>query len=124
MEFTGNNSDAGTHIEVILYFACTLSLTLKYVCITANREKLAKNINAAVVDWSSAKNDEKSYKIMKKHTSKSRLCTLFMLYSAYICGSLYLLSVIAVNLKQIFLQDQMVNISDGNIIFLYYLLNY
>lgn len=88
------------------------------MCITANRGKLTKNINAAIADWSSAKNDEESYKTMKKHTSKSRLCTLFMLYSAYICGSLYLLIVIVINLKQIFLQDQMVNISDGNMIFL------
>ncbi|KAG5324313.1 OR13A protein, partial [Pseudoatta argentina] len=50
-------------------------------------------IMAAVADWVSAKNDEKSYKIMKKCAFKSRLCTFLMLYSAFICGSLYLLIV-------------------------------
>jgi len=117
MEFAENNSNAGTSIDAMLYFACTLASNLKYFCITANRGKLAKNINAATADWLSAKNDEKSYKIMKKHASESRLCTFFMLYSAYTCGSLYMLNVIFINLKEIFLQDQM-NVSNGNVIFL------
>ncbi|KAG5343729.1 OR2A protein, partial [Acromyrmex charruanus] len=72
-------------------------------------------IMAAVADWVSAKNDEKSYKIMKKYAFKSRLCTLLMLYSAFICGSLYLLSVLVMNLIEIFLQDQMMNVSNGNV---------
>jgi len=117
VEFAENNSDADTSMDAIIFFACTLALNLKYFCISANRGKLAKNINAAIADWSSAKNNEKSYKIMKKHASESRLCTFFILYSAYICGSLYVLSVIFINLKEIFLQDQM-NVSNGNVIFL------
>jgi len=116
VEFAENNSDAGTSIDAIMYFVCTLALNLKYFCIAANRGKLAKNINAAIADWSSAKNYEKSYKIMKKHASESRLCTFFMLYSAYICGSLFILKVF-INLREIFLQDQM-NVSNGNVIFL------
>ncbi|XP_011878858.1 PREDICTED: uncharacterized protein LOC105568083 [Vollenhovia emeryi] len=60
-------------------------------------------------------NDKESYKIMKRHASKSRLCTLCMLYSAYICGSLYILTVIFINLKGFFLQDQMMNASNGNV---------
>lgn len=118
MEFIGNGRDTGINIDAIIYFACTVSLNLKYFCINANGRKLAKNINSAIADWSSAKNGEESYKIMKKHAFESRLCTLCMLYSAYICGSLYILTVIFMNLKDIFLQDQMVNISNGNVIFL------
>ncbi|KAG5314235.1 OR9A protein, partial [Acromyrmex insinuator] len=72
-------------------------------------------IMAAVADWVSAKNDEKSYKIMKKYAFKSRLYTLLMLYSAFVCGSLYLLSVLVMNLIEIFLQDQMMNVSNGNV---------
>ncbi|XP_071625922.1 uncharacterized protein [Temnothorax longispinosus] len=115
MEFTGNNRDAGTDIEAMLYFATTLSLTLKYICINANGSKMAKNINSAIADWSSAKNDEESYKIMKKHAFKSRLCTLFMLYLAFTCGSLYVLSVVLINLKDLILPGQVVNVSNDNI---------
>ena len=124
MEFAGNNSDTRSNIDAILYLSCTLSLNLKYIAIAVNGGKLAKNIKAAVADWVSAKNDKKSYKIMKKYAFKSRLCTLLMLYSSFVCGSLYLLSVLVINLIEIFLQDQMMNVSNGNVIFLEYLLNY
>ncbi|XP_011065383.1 PREDICTED: uncharacterized protein LOC105152670 [Acromyrmex echinatior] len=113
MEFTGNNGDTGSNIDAIIYLSCTLNLNLKYIAIAANGGKLTKNIKAAVADWVSAKNDEKSYKIMKKYAFKSRLYTLLMLYSSFVCGSLYLLSVLVMNLIEIFLQDQMMNVSNG-----------
>lgn len=117
MEVIGNDSDIGTSIDTILYFTCVVSLNLKYTCIYINGSKLAKNINSAVADWSSAK-DEEAYKIMKKHAYKSRMCTLLMLYLCIICGFLYILAVVLINLKDFFLQDQMVDVSNGNVIFL------
>lgn len=118
----GNNSDIGANIDNILYFVCVLSLSVKYICIYTNGSKLAKNINSVITDWSSAKHDEEAYKIMKKHAFKSRMFTLLMMYLCSIIGSLYILAVVYINLKDFFLQDQM-DVSNGNVIFLY-LLNY
>ncbi|XP_070167581.1 odorant receptor 47a-like [Polyergus mexicanus] len=112
MELTGNHRDANTSIETILYFTCTMILILKNLCINANQRKLARNIDAAISDWLSAKNDEESYKIMKEYAFKSRMFTLVILYSGFICIAIYMVAVIVMNVKQIFLQDA--NIS-GNI---------
>ncbi|KAL0129888.1 hypothetical protein PUN28_001863 [Cardiocondyla obscurior] len=115
MAITGSGNDASANIDVTLYFACTVALSLKYVFITVNGRKLAKNINTAIVDWSFARNNKKTYQIMKEHAFQSKLCTLIMLYSAYICGGLYILVVIGVNLKDIFLQKQMMNVSNDDV---------
>lgn len=115
MELTGNHRDASTSIETILYFTCTMILILKNLCITANQRKLARNIDAAISDWLFAKNDEESYKIMKEYAFKSRMFTLVILYSGFICTAIYMIAVIVMNAKQIFLQNA--NIS-GNIQYL------
>lgn len=112
MELTGNHRDANTSIETILYFTCTIILILKNLCINANQRKLARNIDAAISDWLSVKNDEESYKIMKEYAFKSRMFTFVILYSGFICIAIYMVAVIVMNVKQIFLQDA--NIS-GNI---------
>ncbi|KAL6418962.1 hypothetical protein ACFW04_014127 [Cataglyphis niger] len=112
MELSGNHRDASTSIETILYFTCTMILILKNLCITANQEKLARNIDSAISDWLSAKNDEESYKIMKEYAFKSRMFTLVILYSGFICIAIYIVAVIVMNAKQIFLQNA--NISGNN----------
>ncbi|XP_028050819.1 odorant receptor 42b [Monomorium pharaonis] len=112
MELTETKNDAGRNMDAITYCVCTVSINLKYLFIIANREKLAKNINDAIADWLSAKNNEKSYKIMKKYASTSRLCTFIMVYLCYIVGSLYILTVVVINVKEIFFEDRM-NITDG-----------
>lgn len=109
MEFTGNHRDASTSIETILYFTCTMILTLKNFCIIANQRKLARNIDAAINDWLSAKNDEESYKIMKKYAFKSKMFTSVILYSGFTCTAIYVLAVIFLNVKQRFLQDTYVS---------------
>lgn len=112
MELTGKHRDASTSIETILFFAYTMILTLKNFCIIANQRKLAKNIDAAISDWLSAKNDEKSYKIMKEYAFKSKLFTSVILYSGLICTAIYILGVIFMNVQQRFLQDTYIS---GNI---------
>lgn len=114
---TRNSGNIIANIDCVLYLICTVGLTLKYFCININGRKLAKNINSAIVDWLSAKNDEEAYKIMRKQATKSRLCNLLMLYSAYICGSLFIVAVMVINIGHLFEQDQMVNVSDGKMIF-------
>jgi len=112
MELTGNHRDASTSIETILYFACTMILTLKNFCIIANQKKLARNIDGAISDWLSAKNDEESYKIMKEYAFKSKMFTSVILYSGFICTALYIFAVIFINVKQRFFQDTYIS---GNI---------
>ncbi|XP_039314328.1 odorant receptor 22c-like [Solenopsis invicta] len=102
-------------MDAIIYAVCVVSMKLKYFCVVANQQKLAQNINAAFVDWLSAKNNEKAYKIMKEQSSRSRLYTFIMIYSCYICGFLYIISVAVVNVKEIIFKAQMMNTSNGNI---------
>jgi len=113
MEFSGNYRDAGASIEVILFFTCLMTTGLKYICVIVHREKLARNIGAAISDWFLAKNDEETYKIMKRYAFTSRLSTLFIIYSTCICTAIYIFIVILMNVKQMFLQD--VNASNGNV---------
>ncbi|XP_025987230.1 uncharacterized protein LOC113003172 [Solenopsis invicta] len=97
MELTAKHGDTGRDMDAIIYAVCVVSMKLKYFCVVANQQKLAQNINAAFVDWLSAKNNEKAYKIMKEQSSRSRLYTFIMIYSCYICGFLYIISVAVVN---------------------------
>ncbi|XP_039314324.1 odorant receptor 63a-like [Solenopsis invicta] len=112
MDLTEKYGDTGRTMDAIIYISSTVCLILKYSCLAANQRKLAKNINAASDDWLCAKNNEEAYKIMKKHSFESRVYTFVMLYSTYTCGSLYIMSVVVVNIKEIFFQAQMVNASN------------
>ncbi|XP_011702895.1 PREDICTED: odorant receptor 4-like [Wasmannia auropunctata] len=115
LEFIGSHNDSGRHMDATVYTVLTGALNLNYVYIAGKRDKLAKNINAAITDWLSAKSDEKSYKIMKKQAFESRLWTLIMLYSAATCCGLYVLSVVFANLIDVFLPDETVNVSNGSV---------
>jgi len=113
MEFSGNYRDTGASVEFILFFTCLMTTSLKNICIIVHREKLARNIDAAISDWFLAKNDEKTYKIMKRYAFTSRLSTLFIVYSTYICTAIYISIVLLINVKQIFIQG--VKSSNGNV---------
>lgn len=115
LDFIGDHRDASTSMEAILFFTCTILLMFKNSCIMANQKKLAGNINAAINDWLSAKNDEESYKIMKEYAFKSKMFMSFILYSCFITSSIYVMALIIINVKQMFLGDT--NVS-GNIQYL------
>jgi len=98
----GNYRDVGASIEGVVFLMCTILAILKHICITVNRRKLAKNINAAISDWLLIRSDERSYKIMKEHAFKSKIFTVIIVYTTYICSALYTLTVIFMNYKRIF----------------------
>jgi len=111
MELTGNYRNVGASIEGLVFLMCTSVAILKHICITVNRRKLAKNINAAISDWLLVGNDETSYKIMKKYAFKSKIFTVIIVYTTYLCSAIYALAVILMNYKRIFLFDT--NILNG-----------
>jgi len=111
MELTGNYHDVGASIEGLMFLMCTTAGILKHICITVNRKKLAKNINAAINDWLLVRSDERSYKIMKKYAFRSKMFTVIIVYTTYFCSAIYALAVILMNYKRIFLFDT--NMSNG-----------
>lgn len=113
MEFTGNYRNAGASIEAILFFTCITTMTTKHFCVTFNRRTIAKNIYAAIDDWILARNDEETYKVMKKYAVVSKWSTTFIIYSTYICLGFYVLGVILLNFKEKLFHD--VNVSNGNV---------
>lgn len=111
LDFTWSDQNADTSIEAILYFVCAMLGMIKQVFISINQEKLNININSAIDDWLSVKNDEETRKIMKKYAYRARILTFMLLYSACGCFSIYVLAILFKNLKQIFFTDS--NLLDG-----------
>lgn len=111
IEVTKTERDAGTDIENVLYSVSAILGVAKMSIIALNRKRLCTNIRAAIKDWSAARNDEKTWKIMKKHAFRARTLTLVLLYSAMGCFVLYVSAIVMINLKQIFFTDS--NSVDG-----------
>lgn len=112
-ELLSNNLNAGANIEGITYIVSTTVGLIKNVCIAVSQKKLGMNINAAIDDWLSAKDNKETKKIMKKHAVKSRILTFTLLYSLFVCVFLYIAVVVFMNLKQISFKDA--NLVDGKI---------
>lgn len=113
MDFTGSgNHSTGTNIETIIYFATIVTVIIKCICIYFGQTKLSINLNAAIEDWLSVKDDEKTREIMRKYTYKIRILTFATLYLACVCLVLYILVVMITNVKQIFFTHS--NLVDGN----------
>lgn len=100
-----DGEDASASIEGILYFSSTLNGIIKNISFFFGCKKLYMNIDAAVDDWQSVKDDKKAQKIMRKYASKSRTLTLVLLYSMSICLIIYILTIVVINVKQIFFTD-------------------
>lgn len=105
MELLWSNLDAGANIECITYIVSTIVVLIKNVCIAVSQKKLGININAAIDDWLSAKDNKETKKIMKKHAIKARVLTFSLLYSLCVCLFLYIFIVVFVNLKQVSFTD-------------------
>lgn len=118
LDLTWSNQSADTSIEGILYFVSTILTIIKQLCIAVNQKKLGININGAIDDWLSVKDDEETRKIMKKYASRARILTVLLLYSASCCFCIYILAILFINLKQIFFTDS--NLLDGKICFYIY----
>lgn len=111
LDLMWNNENADTGIESILFFVSAVIGIIKQLCIAVNQKKLGININAAIDDWLSAKDDEETRKIMKKYAIKARILTFILLYSACGCFCIYISAIVFINLKQIFFTDSL----DGKI---------
>ncbi|KAL6262776.1 hypothetical protein P5V15_005566 [Pogonomyrmex californicus] len=107
-----SDQNAGSNIENILYFTSTVTGIIKNVCVRINQKKLATNINAAIDDWLSAKDNKETQMIMKKYALKARMLTFTLLYSAVGCFSIYVLAIVFINLQQIYFMDE--NLVDAN----------
>lgn len=118
LDLTWSNQSADTSIEGILYFVSTMLAIIKQLCIAVNQKKLGININGAIDDWLSVKDDEETRKIMKKYASRARILTVLLLYSASCCFCIYISAILFINLKQIFFTDS--NLLDGKICFYIY----
>lgn len=105
MDFTASNHDAGASIESMLYVVSTAIAFIKCSSIALNQMKIDINVNAAIDDWLAAKDDEETWKTMKKYAPRSRILSLVLLYSAVGCFILYILVIVVINLKQIFFAD-------------------
>ncbi|XP_070167690.1 odorant receptor 13a-like [Polyergus mexicanus] len=107
LDLMWSNENADTGIESILYFVSAVLGIIKQLCIAVNQKKLGININAAIDDWLSAKDDEETRKIMKKYAIKARILTFILLYSACGCFCIYVSAIAFINLKQIFFTDSL-----------------
>ncbi|XP_011341475.1 uncharacterized protein LOC105281735 isoform X2 [Ooceraea biroi] len=109
------NSGTNANLESMVYLTSTLSGIIKCICIFLGQKKLGPNINAAIDDWLSLKDDEIARKIMRKCAHRTRILTIVLLYSAYTCLSIYILSVVVINVKQIFFMDSNLVDADTNV---------
>ncbi|XP_077266954.1 odorant receptor 4-like [Temnothorax americanus] len=108
------SKDAGSNIECVTYLVSTTIAIVKGLCLTVSKKKLATNINAAIDDWISAKDNKETKKIMKKHADRSRILTLTLLYSLLICCGAYIAVVIFINLKILFTDKNLVDVNTTN----------
>ncbi|KAF3054474.1 Odorant receptor 271 [Nylanderia fulva] len=106
------NQNANTGIEDILLSVGVMLVIMKHLCIGLSQKKLNININGAIDDWLSVKNDKETQKIMKKYAYIARVLTLMLLYSTFACVFAYVLVILFINLKQIFFTDS--NLLDAN----------
>ncbi|XP_011065376.1 PREDICTED: uncharacterized protein LOC105152663, partial [Acromyrmex echinatior] len=104
-ELLWSSKDASSNIESITFFASTSTGLIKNICLIVSQKKLGMNINAAIDDWLSVKNNVETRKIMKKYAVQSKILTFTLLYSLYVCLGMYMAVVIFINLKQIFSTD-------------------
>lgn len=100
MEATRDYRDVAENIDIVVFCTCVSLLVIKCVCITVSRKKLARNIHAAVSDWTSVGKDEESFEIMKKNAFKTRRFTLILTCSIGAPSVLYIFGIVYVNLKQ------------------------
>lgn len=106
LDLMWNNENAGTGgIESILYFVSAVLGIMKHVCIAVGHKNLSINLDAAIDDWLSIKENEETRKIMKKYASRARILTLMLLYSGGGCFCIYMSAIVFINLKQIFFTD-------------------
>ncbi|EGI58732.1 Odorant receptor 47a [Acromyrmex echinatior] len=111
-ELLWSSKDASSNIESITFFASTSTGLIKNICLIVSQKKLGMNINAAIDDWLSVKNNVETRKIMKKYAVQSKILTFTLLYSLYVCLGMYMAVVIFINLKQIFSTDMnLVNVN-------------
>lgn len=94
MDVSGNNNDIGGNLETLMFFGTVILTGTKTICISWHQKKLAVNINAAINDWSSVKNDEKNRKIMKKYAFRTKILSLVSICLIIICFAVYLFYVI------------------------------
>ncbi|KAF3054460.1 Odorant receptor 324 [Nylanderia fulva] len=111
LDLTSSNQNADINLEAILFIAGVMLAIMKHLCIGLSQKKLNININGAIDDWLSVKDDKETRKIMKEYAYKARVLTLMLLYSIAGCVSAYVLVVLFKNLKQIFFTDS--NLLDG-----------
>lgn len=111
MDFTESKHNAGTNIEGILFVVSAMLVAIKISSILFNQKRIRTNLNAAINDWLTAKGDEETWEIMKKYAFRARTLTHVLLYSGLGCFSIYILSIVMINLKQIFFTDP--NTVDG-----------
>ncbi|KAF3054473.1 Odorant receptor 348 [Nylanderia fulva] len=112
LDLTSSNQNADINLEAILFIAGVMLAIMKHLCIGLSQKKLNININGAIDDWLSVKDDKETRKIMKEYAYKARVLTLMLLYSIAGCVSAYVLVVLFKNLKQIFFTDS--NLLDAN----------
>ncbi|XP_018397688.1 PREDICTED: uncharacterized protein LOC108775736 [Cyphomyrmex costatus] len=112
-EFLWSNNDASSNIESITFFASTTTGIIKNLCFIISQKRLRTNINAAIDDWLSIKNNMETRKIMKKYAVKAKTLTFTLLYSLYVCLGMYIAVIIFINLKQIFFTDEL-NLANVN----------
>ncbi|EGI58730.1 hypothetical protein G5I_13194 [Acromyrmex echinatior] len=114
-EILWSSQDASSNIESITFFASTSTGLTKNLCLIASQKRLSININAAINDWLSVKDNMETRKIMKKYAVQSKILTFTLLYSLYVCLGMYIAVVIFINLKQIFFTDlNLVNVNATN----------
>ncbi|XP_020296086.1 uncharacterized protein LOC109861022 [Pseudomyrmex gracilis] len=113
MEATRDDRDIAATIDIVVFCTCISLLVIKCVSITVNREKLARNIRAAINDWSSVVKDEDSLEIMKKNAFKTRRFTLILTWSIVAPSVLYIFGIVYVNLKQALLLADL-NATEGD----------
>jgi len=109
MDLLWSNQGASSNIEPITYAVSTTVGIIKNLCIFASQKKLGININAAIDDWLSAK-DEETKEIMKKYAIKAKILNFSLLYSLFMCVGAYISVVMFINLKQM-----NANLVDGKI---------
>ncbi|KAF3054284.1 Odorant receptor 243 [Nylanderia fulva] len=119
LDLTSSNQNVNTGIENLLFGVGVMLAIMKYLCIGLSQKKLNININGAIDDWLSVKNDKETRKIMKKYAYIARVLTFMLLYSIAGRFSVYTLVVLFKNLKQIFFTDSnLLNANTTNWIFL------
>ncbi|XP_018341860.1 PREDICTED: uncharacterized protein LOC108748309 [Trachymyrmex septentrionalis] len=104
-ELLWSSKEASSNIESITFFASILTGIIKNLCFIVSQKRLGMNINAAIDDWLSVKNNVETRKIMKKYAVKAKILTFTLLYSLYVCIGMYIAVIIFINLKQIFFTD-------------------